>query len=99
MIDGASGEDVPHKVPDDERACPKCGSHDLPSVGAGMVSVILDYVRIPSRQQPGQSALHVVALGRKNFMFVGHEKAGDNIAGLYSLTATCGANGISPSHI
>jgi transposase len=37
-----------------------------------------------------------LALGRKNFLFVGHEEAGDNIAGLYSLTATCEANGVEP---
>ena len=34
--------------------------------------------------------------GRKNFLFVGHEEAGGNIAGLYSLTATSEANGIEP---
>lgn len=38
----------------------------------------------------------MVALGRKNLLFVGHEEAGDNIAGLYSLTATCEANGVEP---
>jgi transposase len=38
----------------------------------------------------------VVALGRKNFLFVGHEQAGANIAGLYSLTATCEAHGVDP---
>ncbi len=45
---GGDGEKVEHrgalKVPDDERACPKCGSHDLRPVGAGKVSVVLDYV-------------------------------------------------------
>src|SRR5882724_5733115 len=40
--------------------------------------------------------MRVVALGRKNFLFVGHEDAGDNIAGLYSLVATCEANGVNP---
>jgi transposase len=29
-------------------------------------------------------------------VFVGHEEAGENIAGLYSLVATCEANGINP---
>ena len=37
-------EDVPHKVPDAERTCPKCSSADLRPVGAGKVSVVLDYV-------------------------------------------------------
>src|SRR3989440_586126 len=52
--------------------------------------------RIPPDNNRSESALRVVALGRKNFLFVGHEEAGDNIAGLYSLTATCEANGVEP---
>jgi transposase len=38
----------------------------------------------------------VVALGRKNFLHVGDEDAGANIAGLYSLVATCAANAKNP---
>ena len=56
----------------------------------------LDDARIPPDNNRSESALRVVALGRKNFLFVGHEEAGDNIAGLYSLTATCDANGVEP---
>lgn len=56
----------------------------------------LDDARIPPDNNRSESALRVVALGRKNFLFVGHEEAGDNIAGLYSLTATCEANGVEP---
>ncbi len=37
-----------------------------------------------------------MALGRKNFLFVHHADAGENIAGLYSLVATCEARGINP---
>jgi hypothetical protein len=33
---------------------------------------------------------------RKNFLFVGHEDAGENLAGLYSLVATCEANKVEP---
>ena len=33
---------------------------------------------------------------RKNFLFVGTNEAGENLAGLYSLIATCGAIGVSP---
>lgn len=29
-------------------------------------------------------------------MFVGHDGPGDNLAGLYSLVATCEANGVNP---
>ena len=56
----------------------------------------LDDARIPPDNNRSESALRVVALGRKNFLFVGHEEAGDNIAGLYSLTATSEANGLDP---
>jgi hypothetical protein len=37
-----------------------------------------------------------VALGRKSFLFVGHEAAGENLAGLYALVATCEANDVNP---
>jgi transposase len=37
-------------------------------------------------------ALH----NRKNFLFVGNDAAGENLAGLYSLIATCEANGVNP---
>jgi transposase len=52
--------------------------------------------RIPPDNNRSESALRVVALGRKNFLFVGNEDAGDNIAGLYSLIATCKAYGKNP---
>jgi len=42
------------------------------------------------------AALRKVALGRKNFLFVGHQAAGENLAGLYALVATCEANGVNP---
>jgi transposase len=56
----------------------------------------LDDARIPLDNNPAESALRRVALGRKNFLFVGHDDAGDNLAGLYSLVATCEANGVNP---
>ena len=49
-----------------------------------------------STTNPAESALRRVALGRKNFLFVGNDDAGDNLAGLYSLVATCEANGVNP---
>ena len=52
--------------------------------------------RLPPDNNRSESALRVVALGRKNFLFVGHEDAGNNIAGLYSLVATCTACGVNP---
>lgn len=52
--------------------------------------------RIPLDNNASERALRRVALGRKNFLFVGSVEAGENIAGLYSLVATCEARGINP---
>lgn len=53
-------------------------------------------VRIPPDNNRSEAALRVVALGRKNFLFVGHEDAGQNLATLYTLIATCQANSVDP---
>ena len=60
------------------------------------LTLFLSNARIPPDNNRSESALRVVAVGRKNFLFVGHENAGANIAGLYSLVATCEANGVNP---
>lgn len=52
--------------------------------------------RLPLDNNASESALRPVALGRKNYLFVGHDEAGENIAGLYSLVATCEVNGVNP---
>jgi len=56
----------------------------------------LDDVRIPVDNNRAESALRIIALGRKNFLFVGDEEMGENLAGLYSLVATCEANSVDP---
>jgi len=56
----------------------------------------LEDVRLPPDNNRSEAALRIVALGRKNFLHVGHEEAGANIAGLYSLVATCEAKGKNP---
>ena len=56
----------------------------------------LNDARIPVDNNRAESALRVVALGRKNFLFVGDEDTGENLAGLYSLVATCEANSVDP---
>ncbi len=43
-----------------------------------------------------ERALRVATLGRKNFLFVGTDEAGETLAGLYSLIATCEANEVNP---
>jgi transposase len=55
----------------------------------------LDDAAIPLDNNASERALRVAALGRKNFLFVGHERAGQNLAGLYSLVATCDAHGVN----
>ncbi len=57
----------------------------------------LDDPRLPPDNNASENALRVAALGRKNFLFVGHDKAGENLAGLYSLVATAEANGRNPA--
>ena len=56
----------------------------------------LDHARLPPDNNASERALRVVALGRKNFLFVGNEDTGANLAGLYSLVSTCEANNVDP---
>jgi transposase len=43
-----------------------------------------------------EGALRIIALGRDNFRWVGHDEAGENLAILQTIVATCVANGINP---
>jgi transposase len=43
----------------------------------------------------GQNDLRI-ALGRKNYLFVGDVASGKSLAGLYSLVATCESREINP---
>jgi transposase len=56
----------------------------------------LDDVRIPLDNNASERALRIVALGRKNFLFVGNPDCGDNLAGMYSLIATCDLHEVDP---
>ena len=56
----------------------------------------IDDVKIPLDNNASERALRVVALGRKNFLFVGDPEHGENLAGLYSLVSTCDANDVDP---
>jgi transposase len=60
------------------------------------LGVFLDDVRVPLDNNGSERALRRVALGRKNFLFVFHSDAGESLAGLYSLVATCEARSINP---
>jgi transposase len=61
------------------------------------MELFLTDARIPIHNNSSERRLRVVALGRKNYLFVGHPRAGRNIAGLYSLVGSCIANGVEPT--
>jgi len=60
------------------------------------LTLFIENPGIPPDNNRSESALRVVALGRKNFLFVGHEQDGQNLADLYSRVATCTAHGKDP---
>jgi transposase len=43
-----------------------------------------------------EGALRIIALGRDNFRWVGHNQSGHNLAILQTVVATCVANGVNP---
>lgn len=51
---------------------------------------------IPPDNNRSERALRVVALGRKNFLFAGGKEAGENLAALYTVVATCVAHDLDP---
>lgn len=53
-------------------------------------------VRIRLDNNPAENALRIVALGRKNFLFVHSEEAGNELALLYSLVVSCTRVGVNP---
>jgi len=56
----------------------------------------LRFATIPPDNNVAESALRRVALGRKNFLFVGSEDAGHDLAVLYTLVASCEKHGVNP---
>jgi transposase len=57
----------------------------------------LSNAKIPISNNLSEGQLRIVALGRKNYMSVGAESAGQRIATLYTLTACCKRAGIDPT--
>ena len=51
---------------------------------------------MPVDNNASERALRVTALGRKNFLFVGHVQAGRNLAVLYTLVANCELHNVNP---
>jgi transposase len=60
------------------------------------LTLFLTDAHLPVDNNASERALRICALGRKNFLFVGHDEAGENLAGFYSLIATCEVNGVNP---
>lgn len=48
------------------------------------------------RHSLSERQLRIIALGRKNFLFLGNDEAGDHLAVLQSLVSSCEFNGINP---
>lgn len=60
------------------------------------LGLFLRDVNVPLDNNASEAALRRVALGRRVFLFVGHEDAGHRLAILYTLVASCEHNGVNP---
>lgn len=56
----------------------------------------LDDGRYPIDNNPVENAIRPIALGRKNWLFAGSERAGERAAVIMSLLATAKANRVEP---
>jgi transposase len=62
---------------------------------ASLEAVFAD-VNVPLDNNLAEGALRIIALGRKNFLFVGDHEAGENLAVLQTIVATCQASDVNP---
>lgn len=53
-------------------------------------------VRLPLDNNISERALRIIALGRKNYLFAGHDVGAENLCVLQTLVATCQANDVNP---
>lgn len=60
------------------------------------LTCFLGDAKIPLDNNASERALRIIALGRKNYLFAGNDNAAANLAGLYSLVASCELHGINP---
>lgn len=56
----------------------------------------LRYATIPPDNNVAEAGLRRVAVGRSNYLFVGHSESGHDHAVLYTLVASCEKNGVNP---
>ena len=52
---------------------------------------------LPIDNNPVENAIRPIALGKKNWLFVGSERAGERAAAIQGLLATAKANGLDPA--
>jgi transposase len=60
------------------------------------LSLFLRDARVPIHNNLSEQALRIVALLRKNALFVGSDESGEHLAMLLSMTATCRLHGVDP---
>ena len=60
------------------------------------VTRFLEDPRLKLDNNISESALRIIALGRDNFRWVGHDDSGKNLAILQTIVATCIANDVNP---
>ena len=60
------------------------------------LSHFLDEPKVRLDNNLSERHLRLVALGRKNFLFVGHDTGGKNLAILQTIVASCVANKLNP---
>ena len=60
------------------------------------LGVFLTDAAVPLDNNASERSLRRIALGRKNYLFVGDVESGKSLAGVYSLVATCESRGINP---
>jgi transposase len=58
--------------------------------------VFLDDPKVPLDNNVAERALRVIAVGRKNFLFVGHQEGGQNFAILQTICSTCQLHDVNP---
>ncbi|MBW9254232.1 IS66 family transposase [Acidithiobacillus ferriphilus] len=60
------------------------------------LTLYLEEGQLSIDNNPVERALRGVAIGRKNFLFVGNDTGGERAASFYSIIETCKLNGIEP---
>jgi transposase len=60
------------------------------------LTVFLDDPKLLLDNNLAENALRIFALGRKNFLFVGHDEAGENLAILQTVVSTCRLHDVNP---